>query len=236
MFRTTRQDWDTTGTRWMQWDQALERSLSWKELWETDQDKLTFLLRGVADLLPTPNNLKIWGKEEYPSCKHCGAVPQLEPLCRQRLNALCCPTQVKRTGKTKCKKQQQQREAPGNTQRVISEYITVACQSEEDRSQEAHHSAPDLSAQPAQSTRRGGESEMLEDFERKLRLNLPSATDRRWAQLDRDLDITLDNTLKGDVTKKIKTMPTSWSKQEAAPDQRITGATENTQEKMAEGE
>lgn len=47
---------------------------------------------------------------------------------------------------------------------------------------------------------------MLEDFERKPRLNLPSATDRRWAQLDRDLDITLDNTLKGDVTKKIKTM------------------------------
>jgi len=34
------------------------------------------------------------------------------------------------------------------------EYITVACQSEETQSQEAHHSAPDLSSQPALSTRR----------------------------------------------------------------------------------
>lgn len=33
--------------------------------------KLTFLLRAVADLFPTPNNLKIWGKEEDPSCKQC---------------------------------------------------------------------------------------------------------------------------------------------------------------------
>ncbi|KAJ8351555.1 hypothetical protein SKAU_G00230310 [Synaphobranchus kaupii] len=60
--------------QWMQWDQALERSLSWKELWGTEQGKLTFLLRAVSDLLPTPKNLKIWGKEEDPSCKQCGAT------------------------------------------------------------------------------------------------------------------------------------------------------------------
>ncbi len=47
--------------QWMPWDQALERSLSWKELWSTDQCKLTFFLHAVADLLPTPTNLKIWG-------------------------------------------------------------------------------------------------------------------------------------------------------------------------------
>ena len=56
----------------MQWDKALDRPLSWKELWGTDQGKLSFLLRAVADLLPTPNNLKIWGKEENPSCFQCG--------------------------------------------------------------------------------------------------------------------------------------------------------------------
>jgi len=48
--------------QWMQWDQALKRSLSWTELWETEQGKQTFLLHAVADLLPTPSNLKIWGK------------------------------------------------------------------------------------------------------------------------------------------------------------------------------
>jgi len=40
--------------------QALERSLSWNELWETAQGKLM------------SSNLKIWGKAEQPSCKQYG--------------------------------------------------------------------------------------------------------------------------------------------------------------------
>lgn len=59
--------------QWMQWDEALDRSLSWNEMWSTDQGKLTFLLRAVADLLPTPSNLKIWGKEDQSSCTQCAA-------------------------------------------------------------------------------------------------------------------------------------------------------------------
>lgn len=35
---------------------------------------LNFLLHSVTDLLPTPSNLKIWGGEEDPSCKQCGAA------------------------------------------------------------------------------------------------------------------------------------------------------------------
>ncbi len=53
--------------RWMQWDQAQERPLSWKELWQIDQGTLSFLLRLLTDLLPTPRNIKIWGGEEGPS-------------------------------------------------------------------------------------------------------------------------------------------------------------------------
>lgn len=89
---------------------------------------------------------------------------------------------------------------------VISEFISIACQSVEDQGQEANHSALDLSAQPAQSTRRGGGSESPEDFEKRPRLNLPPGTDFRWAQLDEYLSIILDNILKGDATKKLKTM------------------------------
>ncbi len=77
---------------------------------------------------------------------------------------------------------------------------------EEDQGQEANHSAPDLPAQPTQSTGRGSESESPKDFERKPRLNLPPATDCGWAQLYEDLNAILDNTLKGDAAKKIKTM------------------------------
>lgn len=109
-------------------------------------------------------------------------------------------------GKSKCKEPLQQRKATYTTQRAISEFISTFCQSVEDQDQEGNHSAPDLSAQSAQSTRRGGESESLESVGKKPCLNLPPAADRRWAQLDIDLSITLDNILKGDATKKIKTM------------------------------
>lgn len=109
-------------------------------------------------------------------------------------------------GKTKCKEQLQQRKAPVMTQRAISEFTSTACQStEEDQGQEANHSAQDLPAEPAQSTK-GGESEGPEGFKRKPRLNLPPATDRRWRQLDEDLSVTLDKVLKGDATNKMKTM------------------------------
>lgn len=37
-------------------------------------------------------------------------------------------------------------------------------------------------------------------------MNLPLAADRRWAQLDNDLNTILENTLKGDAAKKIKIM------------------------------
>ncbi len=60
--------------RWTQWDQAQERPLSWKELWQIDQGRLSFLLRSVTDLLPTPRNIKMWGGEEDQSCNQCGAV------------------------------------------------------------------------------------------------------------------------------------------------------------------
>lgn len=60
--------------RWTQWDQAQERPLSWKELWQTDQGKLSFLLCSVTDLLPTPRNIRIWGGGEDSSCNQCGAA------------------------------------------------------------------------------------------------------------------------------------------------------------------
>ena len=105
----------------------------------------------------------------------------------------------------KCKEQLQQRKAPAMTQRAISEFTSTACQSTEEVGQEANHSAPDLSAEPVQSTR-GSESVNLEGYERKPRLNLPPAADHRWRQLDEDLSVTLDNVLKGDATKKMKIM------------------------------
>lgn len=60
--------------QWTQWDQVQERPLTWMELWQIDQGKLSFLLRSVTDLLLTPSNLKTWGREDDPSCRQCGAA------------------------------------------------------------------------------------------------------------------------------------------------------------------
>lgn len=112
-------------------------------------------------------------------------------------------------GKSKCKEQRQQRRAPQLTQSNLSEFVKGARQSvEEDQGQEANHSAPDPPAEPTQSAGGAGELESPRDFARKPRLNLPPATDRRWAQLDNDLNTTLENTLKGDAANKIRTMVT----------------------------
>ncbi|CAM4733730.1 unnamed protein product [Leuciscus chuanchicus] len=428
--------------RWTQWDQAQERSLSWKELWQTDQGKLSFLLRSVTDLLPTPRNIKIWGGEEDPSCNQCGAAfctlnhilagcpralaegryrwrhdkvlteiakwveqqrvkannkqayppqsttfvregdkahktgmgaknppstlqrafdwelrvdlkkklvfpqdvavtslrPDMVLLSRSTKSIIIAeltvpweerlatshqlkkakyqdlvdeatlkgwhatsypievgcrgfpaksvryflqkmglePKQLKKAtrgiaaaaesssrwlwlkrahswnpsagevfrlrgetpetlrsllmmwkgsnnvdasrntileevlhhhSKSKCKEQSQQRRAPKLTQSDISKFVKDVHQSvEEDQGQEANHSAPDLPAQPTQSTGRVGEPESQKDFERKPRLNLPPTADCRWAQLDDDINTILENTLKGDAAKKIKIM------------------------------
>ena len=57
--------------RWMAWESTTQRRLTWTELWTMDQGKLSFILRATADLLPTPSNLKIWGKEDDATCKLC---------------------------------------------------------------------------------------------------------------------------------------------------------------------
>lgn len=51
--------------QWTQWDKARSDQYPGKICGNP--------LRAVADVLPTPSNLKIWGREEDPSCKQCGA-------------------------------------------------------------------------------------------------------------------------------------------------------------------
>ena len=62
--------------RWTTWETAIERKLTWNDIWEKDQGKLSFLLRAVSDLLPSPVNLKTWGLEEEAKCPRCTS-----PVC-----------------------------------------------------------------------------------------------------------------------------------------------------------
>ncbi|KAK3770086.1 hypothetical protein RRG08_040993 [Elysia crispata] len=54
------------------WDNALQKSLTWNEIWQMAPLRISFLNRSVYDLLPSNANLVRWGKKEdptYPLCQ-----------------------------------------------------------------------------------------------------------------------------------------------------------------------
>ena len=59
--------------RWTHWDAALDKPLTWNDIWSLDQGKLSFMLRALTDLLPSPANLKIWGLADSAICQLCGS-------------------------------------------------------------------------------------------------------------------------------------------------------------------
>jgi hypothetical protein len=68
--------------RWTKWDGTRKRSLSWNDIWSMEPLRLSYLLKAVYDVLPTPTNLLQWRLTEDPGCKLCGKPSNLEPILR----------------------------------------------------------------------------------------------------------------------------------------------------------
>ena len=60
--------------QWTNWDEAVQRSLNWNDVWHMAPLRLSFIIRATYDLLPSKANLVKWGKEEDDCC----------PLCQKR--------------------------------------------------------------------------------------------------------------------------------------------------------
>ena len=43
---------------WTHWESVMQRKLSWSQLWRMEPQRLRFLVRAMADLLPTAANLQ----------------------------------------------------------------------------------------------------------------------------------------------------------------------------------
>ena len=54
--------------QWTNWDNALQRFLTWNNIWHVVPLRISFLIRSVYDLLPSNANLVRWGKKEDPTC------------------------------------------------------------------------------------------------------------------------------------------------------------------------
>ncbi|XP_045167230.2 uncharacterized protein LOC123530520 [Mercenaria mercenaria] len=52
---------------WTKWC-TTDRKLTWAEIWRCEPVRLSFLLRSVYDLLPSPSNLHRWGLQDNPIC------------------------------------------------------------------------------------------------------------------------------------------------------------------------
>lgn len=70
---------------WIQWENAIERKVTWAELWKAEPQRIKFLIQAVYDVLPSPSNLHIWGKVESPACPLCSRRGTLEHILS------CCP-------------------------------------------------------------------------------------------------------------------------------------------------
>ncbi|KAK0145691.1 hypothetical protein N1851_015413 [Merluccius polli] len=70
---------------WTRWEQALDRKISWPELWKAEPYRMKFLIQSVYDVLPSPSNLFCWGLAESPACPLCQRRGSLEHILS------CCP-------------------------------------------------------------------------------------------------------------------------------------------------
>jgi len=74
---------------WLNWEGAQQRKLTWNDIWTMEGDILSFLLKSVYDVLPSPTNLKTWGLSKSPDRKLCGRPAILEHVlssCRTALS------------------------------------------------------------------------------------------------------------------------------------------------------
>ena len=71
---------------WLNWQSVPSKKISWKELKWMEPYRISFILRSVYDLLPSPSNLKLWNMTESPNCLLCDRPANLKHILSS------CPT------------------------------------------------------------------------------------------------------------------------------------------------
>ena len=57
----------------LNWEGVEKKKLSWKELWSIEERSIRFLIEATYDVLPTPQNLKLWVNGD-PLCLLCSGT------------------------------------------------------------------------------------------------------------------------------------------------------------------
>ena len=65
---------------WTTWESAKGRAVIWRDLKYMEPKKLSFLIKAVYDVLPTPVNLHTWGLTTSDRCRACGKTASLKHI------------------------------------------------------------------------------------------------------------------------------------------------------------
>ena len=64
--------------QWTSWEDALQRSLSWNDIWHLAPLRVSFIIRSVYDQLPTADNLTKWKVADSNKCPMCDCTQTLQ--------------------------------------------------------------------------------------------------------------------------------------------------------------
>ena len=59
--------------QWLNWEGVERKQITWRQLWSMESSRLKFLLGTTYDVLPSPDNLRIWTDGDQ-SCSLCSGV------------------------------------------------------------------------------------------------------------------------------------------------------------------
>ena len=65
---------------WTKWENAKDRAVTWRDLKHIEPKKLSFLIKTVYDVLPTPVNLHACGLTTSDRCCACGKTASLKHI------------------------------------------------------------------------------------------------------------------------------------------------------------
>ena len=65
--------------QWLNWESVEKKKLSWRELWNMEESCIRFLIGAIYDVLPSPQNLKLWVDGD-PSCSLCSGTTTLKHI------------------------------------------------------------------------------------------------------------------------------------------------------------
>ena len=65
---------------WTKWETAKDRAVTWRDLKQMEPKKLSFLIKSIYDVFPTPVTLHAWGLTTSDRCRACGKTVSLKHI------------------------------------------------------------------------------------------------------------------------------------------------------------